>query len=135
MSEALDLTYLVKNMNPVLFDGEYVFCNVNIESKKIHELEPVGAFKFGKGYTVIITKVNADKNQFGYSESYKMISLDVNVNGKKSEAEFLAVITGVFADQGISSKIFSGIDICFLFVKIEKIKDAMQLLHDLTVDF
>jgi hypothetical protein len=133
MSETLDLTYLIKNMNPTLMEGEYVFCKVNTDSKKVHELEPVSTFKNGKEYIVIITKENADKNKFGYSDIYKMVSLEIQSN--KSEAEFLAVITGVFADQGILSKLFTLLDVCYLFVPVEKIKDAQQLLHDLTVDF
>lgn len=133
MSETLDLTYLIKNMNPNLMEGEYVFCKVNIDSKKIQELDPVSTFRIGKEYLVVLSKQNADKNRFGYDESYNMVSL--KISSKNSEAEFLAVISGVFADQGIPSKVFSGIDTCFLFIPVEKIKDALQLLHDLTVDF
>ena len=133
MSDTMDLTYLIRNMNPVLLDGEFIFCKVNIDSKKIHELEPISSIKTGKEYSIIIDKLKADKNRFGYNKIYKMVSLKLPSN--HSEAEFMAVITGVFADQGIPSKVISCEEECYLFISTETIEDAVQLLHDLTVDF
>jgi hypothetical protein len=134
MSDIIDLSYLIKNMNPALKNGEFVFCNIDTDIKNILESSPLLILKTVKGYSALVSRQSADKYDYDYENVFSLITLCLPEH--ESEAEFLAVITGVFADQGIPVKLFSGFNnSCGLLVPVFKTDDAMQLLNDLTTDF
>ncbi len=124
-----DLKKLLRNMEPVVVQGEYVFCS--IEEGQLDYLEkPLLVFRENEGPTVIVTKQAAVQHGFSFDTIWGLISLSIHSN--LQSIGFLAAITTQLAKAGISVNAVSAFYHDHLFVPHERIDDALSLLIDLS---
>lgn len=56
MSGETDLAVLLKSMNPILQDGEYVFCSISHQNRDWGKLDPICFFREDEGLTLVLRR-------------------------------------------------------------------------------
>ncbi|MBE9012011.1 ACT domain-containing protein [Pseudanabaenaceae cyanobacterium LEGE 13415] len=124
MSGETDLTTLLKSINPVLKQGEYVFCSVDFEDWL--RLNPIGIFREDEGLTLILDQQIADQFNLTYAATFRLITL--SVHSSLEAVGFLAAITQKLAEHQISVNAISAYYHDHLFIPVEKADQAIDLL-------
>lgn len=129
MSGIINLTQLLKEMSPILQDGEFVFTSFPGSQYGDHaHLDPVASAIEAEGLTLVIPKVKADEFSVSYEGSYRMITLQVH-----SSLEAVG-LTAAFAtklgEHNISANVIAGYFHDHIFVQAEKASLAMQALAE-----
>ena len=125
MTGELNLEFLLRNMQPIVVSGEYVFCTV--QEPKLKELmNPLLIFRETEGPTVILKKDIAEKNELAFDSTWGLITLSIHSN--LEAVGFLAAITGHLAKAGISVNAVSAFYHDHLLVPYDRIDDAVSLL-------
>lgn len=106
MSDETNLSYLLKNINPILHDDDFIFISVKEEELSYFQrLKPILIFQEKEGITIIISQNIADKNKLIYDSAFKMITL--TVNSSLNAVGFLAHISSKFAEAEIPVNVVS----------------------------
>jgi hypothetical protein len=125
-----DLTVLLKNMKPVLHEGEYVFCSVtNINEIDIKKV--IGTFTEKEGTTVILSKANADLLNLTYSFVCSWITL--TVNSSLEAIGLTAAFSTALSKEGISCNVIAGYYHDHIFVHKRDANSAMKVLSSLAL--
>lgn len=125
-----DLKVLLKSMEPKPIKGEFVFCTVSEEHFTKLRANPLLVFREKEGITLILERDVADANSLPYSHVWGMITL--TVHSDLTAVGFLAVITSKLAGAGISVNVVSAYYHDHLFIPLEKVDKAMELLRELS---
>ena len=130
MAGITEIDILLKNMNPVLCEKDYVFCVLEgkIDSK-ILELNPVGIFQEEEGVTVILEKGTALKNSLPFESVLKKITL--LVHSSLEAVGLTAAFSKALGDHNISANVVAGYYHDHIFVPEVDAKNAHQVLLDL----
>jgi hypothetical protein len=129
MSGETNLAKLLRSMQPLLLEGEYVFCSVEPESDWA-ALAPVGLFYESEGLTLILRREQAEVAQLPYEAQFRMITL--SVHSSLEAVGFLAAVASRLAAAGISVNPVSAYYHDHLFVPTVRAAEAMQILQDFT---
>ena len=130
MNGEMDLTKLLKNMRPERNPGEYVFCVVD-SFEQVTSLEPICMFREKEGFTVILSKAQADAMSLAYSLVCAWITLTVH---SSLEAVGLTyAVSKALAEEDISCNVVAAYYHDHLFVSMEDKEQAMKVLLALTV--
>lgn len=129
MTGEIDLTRLLRNMNPKQNPGEYVFCVVNTLKQAV-ELDPLFIFQEKEGVTVIIPKQRADENTLYYATVCRWITL--TVHSSLEAVGLTAAFSKALADVAISCNVVAGYYHDHIFVPIKDATKAMNVLSALT---
>ena len=125
-----DLTVLLKNMKPVLQEGEYVFCSVtNINEIDINKV--IGTFTEKEGTTVILSKANADLLNLTYSFVCSWITL--TVNSSLEAIGLTAAFSTALSKEGISCNVIAGYYHDHIFVHKRDANSAIKVLSSLAI--
>ena len=130
MSGIKDLKKLLKEMNPVLSDKQFVFCTVSESYLKSSKLSPLLVFREKEGVTIVIEKNQAEDLNLSYSATWRLITL--NVHSDLTAVGFLDRVTAKLADAGISVNVVSAYHHDHMFVPLGKEEKAMKLLVDIS---
>ncbi|MEA5449841.1 ACT domain-containing protein [Leptolyngbya sp. CCNP1308] len=130
MAGETDLTQLLKTMQPVLREGEYVFCTLPDATQCPPHLDPVGYFKEDEGLTLMLPKSQADTAGLPYTAVFALITL--TVHSSLEAVGFMAAIATHLASHGISVNPVSAFYHDHLFVPTKDAERAMALLQSLT---
>ena len=133
MSGELNLEQLLKSMQPVLQNGEYIFCSIDSQDHRCAALNPIGSFQEQEGLTLILPREEADAAGIFYASTFAMITL--SVHSSLESVGFLATITSVLAQQEISVNPISAYYHDHLFVPIDRVNEAMSLLQTLAAQY
>jgi uncharacterized protein len=133
MSGEVNLEQLLKSVQPVLRDNEYVFCSIDPDDSRHTDLRPIGSFQEQEGLTLILPRKEADIAGIAYTSVFAMITL--SVHSSLEAVGFLATITSVLAQQGISVNPISAYYHDHLFVPIDRVNEAMKLLQTLAAQY
>ena len=128
MSGETNLNTLLQSMQPILCQGEYVFCNISHQDNRYSHLNPVCIFKEDEGVTLILKREQADAVALSYTTVFSMITL--SVHSSLEAVGFLAAITGKLAEHNISVNSVSAYYHDHLFVPISRTKEVMMLLQE-----
>lgn len=128
MSGETDLSKLLDSMNPVLQEGEYVFCSIDSRNNNWLKLESIGMFREEEGMTLIVDRQIADQSNISYNSTFRLITL--SVHSSLEAVGFLAAITRRLAEHGISVNAISAYYHDHLFVPAEKANQVMELLRE-----
>jgi len=109
-------------MNPVLHEGEFVFCAAENAPE-----DSIALFREEEGLTVVIGRRRADELSLPYS--YVAAWITLAVHSDLNAVGFLAAITGALADAGISCNVIAALFHDHLFVPWEKRHEAMTVLR------
>lgn len=128
MSGEKNLAKLLKNMRPRLNEGVYVFCSVN--HLNAIDLEVIlGSFKESEGYTIIVSKDYADKNNLSYSNLMAWITLEVH--SALDAVGLTAAFSALLATHQISCNVIAGYYHDHIFVLKEDANKALDLLRNI----
>jgi uncharacterized protein len=129
-----NLDILLKSINPLLKDGEYVFCSINDQDrhrKNWISLEPIAFFHEVEGLTLVLRQEVAEQANLPYGATFRMITL--SVHSSLEAVGFLAAITGKLAKSGISVNPVSAYYHDHLFVPTARVSKVMELLREFSM--
>lgn len=126
MTGEKDLDKLLKNMKPVLNEGDYVFCTTN-DAKQINLTDAVLIFKEQEGVTLILEKQTADKLQLKYSFVAAWITL--TVHSSLAAVGLTAAFSKVLTEENISCNVIAGYFHDHIFVDTKDAEKAMAVLN------
>ena len=124
-----NLSVLLRSMQPVLREGEYVFCSIDHQDSNYPELNPVCLFYEDEGLTLILSRECADATALPYTSVFRMITL--SVHSSLDAVGFLAAITSKLAQHSISVNPVSAYYHDHLFVPASRVDEVMELLQEL----
>jgi uncharacterized protein len=119
------LDEILREMNPRLHDGEFVFCTAAIPID-----DAVATFREDEGLTVVLARERADELSLPYSFVAAWITL--TVHSDLEAVGFLAAVSRALADAGVSCNVFSALMHDHLFVPYAKRNEAMAALSSLS---
>ena len=128
MAGETDLAKLIRDMNPELNPGEYVFCTLEPEAGPVN-LEPMGWFREREGITVILPKNQADELALPYSFVSRWITL--TVHSALESVGLTAAVSQALAQAGISCNIVAAYYHDHLFVPARDAGQALEILQSL----
>jgi len=128
MNGETDLEILLREINPELNDGEYVFCTLGAKDNPIN-LEPLGWFREREGMTVILSKAQADRLDLPYSSICAWITL--NIHSSLEAVGLTAAVSQALTRAGISCNIVAAYYHDHLFVPVRDANRALEILKNI----
>ncbi|MDJ0593096.1 MAG: ACT domain-containing protein [Pleurocapsa sp. MO_226.B13] len=128
MSGETNLNTLLQSMQPILCQGEYVFCSVSDRDNRYSQLNPVCTFREEEGLTLILKREQADAVDLSYTAVFSMITL--SIHSSLSAVGFLAAVTTKLAEHKIGVNPVSAYYHDHLFVPVSRTQEAMILLKE-----
>ena len=119
----------MKNLNPFLVEGEFVFASVDKHELKDLDGIPLLVFHESEGTTIIIEKSIADQHEISYDSTWALITL--KVQSSLTTVGLLKTITQKLGDNNIPVNVVSAVYHDHLFVPFEKAALALKLLKEL----
>ena len=129
MSGEKDLVKLIRDLQPKLNTGNYVFVsvsNLDVINRKITLFE----FKEAEGVTVVMEQYMADELQLEYHYVASWITL--MVNSSLDAVGLTAIFSKALADHQISCNVVAGYYHDHIFVDIKDTNIAMEVLMQLS---
>jgi hypothetical protein len=123
----VNLNILLRSLQPILREGEYVFCTIGDRDNHYWKLDPVGIFKEDEGVTLILNRDRAEAAGFSYTSVFAMITL--SVHSSLEAVGFIAAIAAKLADRGISVNPVSAYYHDHLFVPVSRVTETMEILR------
>ncbi|MDN3581215.1 ACT domain-containing protein [Mucilaginibacter flavus] len=126
MSGETNLNTLLKNMTPVLNDGDYVYCTVT-NTQNININEAIGIFKEEEAITVILKKETADRLKLDYSYIAAWITL--TIHSSLEATGLTAAFATALAKEEISCNVVAAYYHDHIFVAKKDAERAMAALR------
>ena len=126
MSGETDLSKLLSSLKIVVSDEVFVFATIATGTMPAG-LAPQMAFTEAEGLSLILTKTQAAAHDMAYEYESKMITL--NIHSSLEAVGFMAHISALLADAGISVNPVAGFYHDHLFVPVAKVDEACQILR------
>lgn len=117
---------LLRQMNPVLEDGEFVFCTVSGDLGDYLALAPVATVAESEGLTLVLEKSQALKAGIPFEGPFRQITLTVH-----SDLEAVGLTDAVstkLASKGISANVIAAFYHDHVFVQSAKAEAALSAL-------
>lgn len=122
------LKTLFKNLSPVLNREIYVF--VSLDDRNIPKsIKPLFVFEESEGTTLIVRLSEAES--FEWNMQFPCRHITLNVHSSLETVGFMAKITTMLSEHGISVNPVSGFFHDHLFVPVQQADEAIKLLQDL----
>jgi hypothetical protein len=130
MSGIKDLSELLKKMNPILRQGDFVFVSVEPARRDLSGLEPLLLFLEEEGASLILEKGLADSAGLEYEGIWACITL--NVHSDLEAVGLLATVTGELAQEQIPCNVVSAYYHDHVFVPKTLAERSLRILRGLT---
>ena len=130
MSGYKELSYLLKNMEPTHVPGSYVFGTVSAETLETLSYTVRLVFREDEAITVIVEREIADANSISYGAVWSLVTM--TVHSDLEAVGFLAKITSVLAEAGITANTVSAFYHDHLFVPEDRMEESLSLLRNLS---
>lgn len=132
MSGVVDIKVLLKDMQPILDQTNYVFCTKKCFAidKEIIDLKPIATFLEKEGMTIIITQHIADTNNLIYDAVFNKITLEIH--SSLEAVGLTAAFSQTLTSYGISANVVAGYYHDHIFVPKDKANLAIKALTELT---
>jgi hypothetical protein len=128
MTGETNLTKLIQNMNPILNDGNYVFCTVS-DLSNIPMDSVIGTFREAEGTTIILAKAEADKLNLAYEYIAAWITLEVH--SALEAVGLTAAFATALGNNEISANVVAGYYHDHIFVAEKDKLKAMEVLSNM----
>ena len=123
-----NLPILIKNMHPILREGEYVFCTVSRVSVDNENI--IFYFKEEEGITIVCSKEYATQNNYSFLCTFSWITL--KVNSSLAAVGLTAAFSQALTQNHISCNVVAGFYHDHIFVPSEKAHLAIHALQELS---
>ena len=130
MAGETNLKTLLKSLNPIMHDGNYVFCTLENFSF-IDPKDVIMSFCEVEGTSIIVRKELADRFSLKYNFTAAWITL--MVYSSLDAVGLTAAFTTALADEGISCNVVAGYFHDHLFVNFTDAEKAMEILNSFSV--
>lgn len=128
MPEETTLSRLLSSMNPILNEGEFVFCSID-DPAHIDLTDAIGTFWEKEGLTAVMPKVIADKQHLPYTFIASWITL--TVHSSLESTGLSAAFSKALAEAHISCNIIAAFYHDHIFVARQDVEKALMVLSDL----
>ena len=128
MNGETNLGILLRDMQPELHPGEFVFCCLDPQTDPT-PVRPLGSFREHEGLTVILSKTQAD--QLGLPYAFVAAWLTLNIHSSLDSVGLTAAVTQSLAQAGISCNVVAGYYHDHLFVPASVAEQALEILRGL----
>ncbi len=129
MAGETNLSVLIKNMQPVLNNGEFVFCSVN--SLAAFDMDKIlFFFKEKEGTTLVLEKSYADTEGVAYPSIYAWITL--HIHSSLDAVGLTAAFSNALTDNGLSCNVVAGFYHDHIFVQYDLGQKAVDVLLNLS---
>ena len=125
-----DLTALLRNMQPDLQEGTFVFCTLAPSEPIPADINPLLTFREQEGTTLVIQREEAEAAELRYEFASRLITL--TVHSSLNAVGFLAAITARLAEAGISVNAVSAFYHDHLFVPAHRADEALLVLQEMS---
>lgn len=126
-----NLETLIKNMEPVLNEGEYVFATVSASALiNIPRNVTVCEIKEKEGITLVLSKKDAE--QFGLPIDFVMSWITLNIHSALEAVGLTAAFSTALGENNISCNVIAGYYHDHIFVGQKDKDKAMKVLWELT---
>lgn len=122
-----NLSILLRDMSPILEETIYVFATVSEERFNALQVEPLMMFKEAEGTTLILEKSAAEAENIEGAMASKRITLDVH--SALEAVGFMAAISKGLMEEGIPCNVVAGYYHDHLFIPLDKVDRAMDVLN------
>ena len=124
-----NLSILIKNMQPILNEGQYVFCTIS--SKNDFDFDKIiHFFKEKEGFTIVVEKDYADEKGYEYSSTFAWITL--LVHSSLDAVGLTAAFSNALAEHQISCNVVAGFYHDHIFVQQALAQKAVEVLRELS---
>ena len=123
-----DLDQLLKNMEPVLNPGVFVFVSTKNEAA-LQPVKVIASILETEGYSAVIAE--KDAVALGLPILFRAAWITLNVNSDLQAVGLTAAFASALGKEGISCNVVAGAYHDHLFVPVERAKDAMKALKGL----
>lgn len=128
MSGITDLETLLREMQPDLRPGDYVYCSVPAEDTSWPSLKPLGFFREEEGLTLILDKADADRVGLAYGPVMRCITL--TVHSALEAVGLTAAIAVALTRHGISANVVAAYHHDHIFVPADDAERAIAALAE-----
>ena len=129
MSNEKNLLLLIKEMNPELQDGEYVFCTTK-NPNQIPRDQIIGEFKEKEGVTIIIERQMADS--LGLSYTFIATWITLKIHSSLHAVGLTATFSTELAKYNVSCNVIAGYYHDHIFVDKTDGPKALKILKELS---
>ncbi|WP_453953340.1 ACT domain-containing protein [Bradyrhizobium sp. USDA 377] len=130
MTGERNLDALLRNMQPQMLDGIFVFCTLEPGASIPATISPVLTFREREGTTLVILHEEAERAGLRHEFLSRLITL--MVHSALDAVGFLAAVTARLAEAGISVNAVSAFHHDHLFVPVDQADEAMALLQEMS---
>lgn len=131
MTGITDLAVLLRDMQPALRGGEYVYCTLpRDDARDLAGLHPLGTFLEDEGLTLILDRATADRE--GLSCSAPMRCITLTVHSALEAVGLTAAVSAALTRHGISANVVAAFYHDHIFVPAADADRAMVALADVT---
>ena len=117
-----NLEILLRTMNPVVNDGEWVWCDGDVAGA-------LATFREIEGTTSIVSREQGD--ELGLPYTYVAAWITLSVYSDLEAVGFLAAVTTALAAEAISCNVVSALRHDHLFIPSDRRDDALRILSAL----
>ena len=132
MHGIIELSELLRSMNPEIQPGEYIFCTVDGSFSDYQHLDPLASFMESEGLSLIIPVEAAEKAHIAYETRFKLITL--TVHSSLNAVGLTAAVSAKLTASGMSANIVAAYHHDHLFVQSDKAERALSVLLELVHD-
>ena len=130
MTGERSLDTLLRNMQPQMLDGTFVFCTLAPSATIPATINPVLTFREREGTTLVIRQEEAERA--GLRREFPSRLITLTVHSALDAVGFLAAITARLAEAGISVNAVSAFHHDHLFVPADRADQAMAVLQEMS---
>ena len=124
-----NLDVLIRNMEPVLNEGEYVFASVT-DIEKIPRSMTICEVKEKEGMTIVISKKDAE--QLGLAIDFVAAWITLNIHSSLDAVGLTAAFATALGKNNISCNVIAGYYHDHIFVATKDAAKAMEVLWGMT---
>lgn len=123
-----DLAALLRNMEPTLNEGTFVFASVP-DGRDLPAHAVVASIREPEGLSVVVEESAAQ--QWGLSPVFRCAWITLSVNSDLGAIGLTAAFSAALRTAGISCNVVAGVNHDHIFVPVAQAELAMQVLRDM----
>jgi hypothetical protein len=132
MSREINLTKIIKQMKPVLNEGEFVFTTVDTTAQILRE-DVICEFKEAEGTTLVLERAKADELNLAYNYIASWITL--KVHSSLDAVGLTALFSTELAKHNISCNVIAGYYHDHIFVAKNDAIKAIDILKEFSKNY